>query len=147
MTAGSGMIGNSSISPDYSITATGIEKPAITWHIIGDQHETVTDCCVQQGPLVQLYRRKSFQTVRQISPKSPDITYLAEWQIMTESNFIVCLYRRFALTSRGAQERITFSRFCEQKMNFISWLWVRFYNGFMRHFRLFTLLWVVQWPH
>ena len=33
-----------------------------------------------------------------------------------------------------------------QKVNFITWLRVRLYNRFMRHFRLFTLVRVVPGP-
>ena len=50
---------------------------------------------------------------------------------------------------------LTFSQFCwcvcvwmpsehGKKVNFISWLKVGLYNRFIRHFRLFTLNWVVQ---
>lgn len=61
------MIGNSSIPPDYSITAraTGIEKlaTATSWHIIRHQDRLLGGA---ELSLVRLTRRKSLQSANNI---------------------------------------------------------------------------------
>ena len=59
------------------------------------------------------------------------------WRRLSIVLTITFNFLSFLLESDGVDER-------GKKVNFISWLKVGLYNRFIRHFRLFTLNWVVQ---
>ena len=110
----------------YGITGTIKLQNCEQWQIV--LADSLGRYCHFDWPILDYNRFPPGLMIKRVSSK-------IAFDHNQDTTFSFC---SFSSHQKGARPR--------QKVNFITWLRVRLYNRFMRHFRLFTLVRVVPGP-